>query len=267
MAVFKSPTGIDLQNQKGVNFADPSSGTDAATKQYVDNLVNGLAFKEEVRAATITNGTLATAFAAGQTVDGIVLATGDRLLVKNQTTQTENGIWIVPASGAPARAADADSAGDLNRATVVVRLGTVNAGTQWTQGTDNVTVGTSNIVWASSGGGSTYTADGQGIELSGAQFALELDASSGASGLSKGANGLKLDASVAVRKFAADCVVTTNPQTFTHNLGTKDVTVGIRLNATDEIIAAVVVAATINTVTVDVGHPPTAGEYRTVVHG
>src|SRR5687768_15275521 len=105
--------GIDLQGQKAVNAADPSSGTDLATKQYVDNLSAGMTWKRSVRVATTTNGALATAYANGQTVDGVTLVTGDRILLKNQTAGAENGIYVVAASGAPARATDADSTTDL----------------------------------------------------------------------------------------------------------------------------------------------------------
>jgi len=84
-----------------------------------------------VRVATTTNGTLATAFANGQTVDGVVLATGNRILIKNQTTGTENGVYTVNASGAPTRATDYDSQNEVYASLVYVALGTTNAGTIW----------------------------------------------------------------------------------------------------------------------------------------
>lgn len=154
-----------------------------------DNLA-GLRWKNPVVAATTTNGTLATAFENGDTIDGVALTTGDRILLKDQTTQTENGIYTVNASGAPTRATDADSTVELNSATVFVMGGTVNADRAYTQTTNNVTIGTHNIVWVQfGGGGSTYTADGQGIELSGSEFQLELNGAT----LSKSASGLKIN--------------------------------------------------------------------------
>ena len=87
--------------------------------------------KNSVRAATTANGTLATAFANGQTVDGIALVTSDRILLKNQTAQAENGIYTVNASGAPTRATDFDAWDEIIGAFVTVESGTVNAGTQW----------------------------------------------------------------------------------------------------------------------------------------
>jgi hypothetical protein len=88
---MKVSNGLDLQSQKIINMADPSTGTDAATKQYVDNVARGLYWKQPVRVATTTNGTLATAFAAGQVVDGVTLVTGDRILLKDQTTSCGQG--------------------------------------------------------------------------------------------------------------------------------------------------------------------------------
>jgi hypothetical protein len=265
MSGIKALGGVDFQSARGTNMADPSAGTDAATKQYVDAKVAGLSWKDEARAATTTNGTLASAYANGQVIDGVTLVTGDRILLKDQTTQTENGIYTVNASGAPTRATDADATAELNNATIYVTSGTTNAGRQYTQTTANPNIGSSNIVFAQiTTSGTTYTADGQGIELSGNQFALELDT---ASGLSKSASGLKVDASVVARKFSADCAATTNPQTFTHNLGTKDVHGQVRVASTDELVEASIIAASTNTVTVDFGGAPTAAQYRVTVFG
>lgn len=88
-------------------------------------------YKQSVRVATTANGTISTAFANGQTVDGITLSTGDRILLKNQTLQAANGIYVVAASGSPARASDFDSWLEIPGAVVTVEQGTVNAGTQW----------------------------------------------------------------------------------------------------------------------------------------
>jgi hypothetical protein len=83
--------------------------------------------KLPVRVATTANGTLASAFENGDTVDGVTLATGDRILIKNQSSGAENGIYTVNASGAPTRATDADSGAELVNAAVWVSEGTANA--------------------------------------------------------------------------------------------------------------------------------------------
>jgi len=88
--------------------------------------VDSLSWKQGVRVATAAAGTLASSFENGDTVDGVVLATGDRILLKDQTSQTENGIYTVNASGAPTRATDADSSAELVSCAVFVEEGTVN---------------------------------------------------------------------------------------------------------------------------------------------
>lgn len=128
--------------------ADPVNYNEAATKQYVDNLTAGLSWKEAVRAASTANGTLATAYANGQVIDGVTLATGNRILIKNQTTGAENGIYVVTA-GAPTRATDADAVGDLEQATVFIADGTTLADTAWTCTTNGaITPGTTATAWA-----------------------------------------------------------------------------------------------------------------------
>jgi hypothetical protein len=113
----------------------------------VKNVVNADPWKLAVRVATVANGTLASAFANGQVVNGVTLATGDRILIKDQSTQSENGIHTVNASGAPTRAIDADTDAKLSGAIVYVRLGTVGAGAVWKQTTDMPTINSSNIVF------------------------------------------------------------------------------------------------------------------------
>ena len=103
-------------------------------------------WKGSVRAATTANGTLASAYAAGQTVDGVVLAVDDDILIKNQTSGVERGIYRVNASGAPTRRPDADTGVALLGATVVAREGTVNADTIWACSTNGpITIGATSL--------------------------------------------------------------------------------------------------------------------------
>ncbi len=115
-------------------------------------------WKQAVRAGTTTAGTLATSFENGDTIDGVTLATGDRILIKNQASASENGIYVVAASGAPTRATDADSGSELVNATVFVSEGTTLADTQWTcTANAPITVGSTSLAFAQigAGGGST----------------------------------------------------------------------------------------------------------------
>lgn len=94
------------------------------------------------RAASTANGTLASAFANGSVVDGVTLATGDRVLLKNQTTGAENGVYVVKASGAPDRAADFATGADVTTFGVRVKEGTANANTVWAVYAEPAVVGT-----------------------------------------------------------------------------------------------------------------------------
>jgi hypothetical protein len=105
-------------------------------------------WKADVRVATTAAGTLATSFANGQSVDGVTLATNDRILIKNQVTGSENGFYTVNASGAPTRTTDADTANELPRAGAKVTSGTTNANTFWYQTSGPVTVGTTTLSFA-----------------------------------------------------------------------------------------------------------------------
>ena len=108
----------------------------------------GALVKDAVRVATTANGTLASDFENGDTIDGIVLATSDRILIKDQSTGAENGIYVVAASGAPTRATDADADAELPKARVYVQEGTVNAGLSWQCSNTAVTLETTALTFA-----------------------------------------------------------------------------------------------------------------------
>jgi hypothetical protein len=171
--------GLDLQSQKITSLATPSADTDAVNKAYVDAALNGLRWKESVRAATTANVNLTTDVDAGSSLDGVTLAEDDRILLKNQTDASENGIYLVPAAaGTATRANDADSTAEVQSATVLVEEGTVNADTAWTQTADDVVVDTDDMTWVAFGGGASYTF-GDGLVESGGDVDIELNATSG----------------------------------------------------------------------------------------
>lgn len=163
-----APTSaFSMNSQRLTTMADPSSAQDAATKNYVDLAVQGIAWKSAVRAATTANGTLASAYANGSVVDGVTLATGDRILLKNQTTGTENGIYTVNASGAPTRVTDADTGAEMAQAAVFVREGTANAESAWVCSNDGtITLGTTALTFvqfSTAGGVQSATTSTAGI--------------------------------------------------------------------------------------------------------
>jgi hypothetical protein len=112
----------------------PTLDLHAATKAYVDAATSGLNVHASVKAATTANITLSTDLENGDTLDGVTLATGNRVLVKNQTDKTGNGIYVVKTSGTPDRADDYNSAGEVDAGDFIfVEAGTANAKTGYVQ--------------------------------------------------------------------------------------------------------------------------------------
>jgi hypothetical protein len=140
---------IAMGTNKITGLGTPTDGTDAATKAYVDSAAQGIDWKASVRAATTANVTLASDLENGDVLDGVTLATGDRVLVKDQSTGSENGIYVVKASGAPDRSTDADAGAEVTaNFAVFVEQGTVNADQGYTL-TNNgaITVGTTALTF------------------------------------------------------------------------------------------------------------------------
>lgn len=184
-----APTAsVSFNSQKITSLADPTAATDAATKQYVDNVAQGLDAKQSVKAATTGNITLS----GTQTIDGISVIAGDRVLVKNQSTAANNGLYVVSAS-AWSRAADMDSWAEVPNAFVFVEEGTTQADTSWVVSSNaGGTLGTTDITWFQFGAASAYLA-GNGLQLSGNTFSVLADGSS----LSVSGSGVRISATYA----------------------------------------------------------------------
>lgn len=156
-----APTAdVSMNSHKLTNVATPTNPTDAANMQFVQDAVAGLSWKQAVRAATTGNIDLTTDLYDDALIDDVNVSTGDRVLVKDQTTASQNGIYIVPATaGSPARASDMNSGPEFEASAVMVRDGTVNENTRWTETAYVNVVGTDDVIFAQfSGGGTTYTA-------------------------------------------------------------------------------------------------------------
>jgi hypothetical protein len=150
----------------------PTLDLHAATKAYVDAATSGLNVHASVKAATTANITLSTDLENGDTLDGVTLATGNRVLVKNQTDKTGNGIYVVKTSGTPDRADDYNSAGEVDAGDFIfVEAGTANAKTGYVQTNLITTVGSDNIEFTQFSGAGTYLA-GNGLTLTGNSFSI-----------------------------------------------------------------------------------------------
>lgn len=147
--------------------SDPVSALQAATKQYVDAMATGLDFKNSVLVATDANITLS----GTQTIDTVAVIAGDRVLVKNQSTASQNGIYIVSA-GAWGRSTDADTNAEVTTGMFVfVEKGT-QAATSWVLSTQgSITLGSTALTFTQFGGGSSYIA-GTGIDITGNTVSL-----------------------------------------------------------------------------------------------
>jgi hypothetical protein len=192
---------VGLNGQKITNLADPTNPQDAATKNYVDLTAQGLDAKASVKVASTANLGL-TGLAA---IDGVTPIAGDRVLAKDQTTQSANGIYVA-ASGAWTRATDMDAWTEVPGAYTFVEQGTTNADSGWLCTSDQGgTLGTTAITWVQFSGagqitaGAGLTKTGNTIDVIGANaisvapdVVSLLLAGGGASGLVQSGSGLSI---------------------------------------------------------------------------
>ena len=173
---FTAPDGaVSLNSQKITNLADPTADADAANKGYVDGVAQGLDVKDSVKATTTANITLS----GTQTIDGIALSADDRVLVKNQNTASENGLYLCKAS-TWTRTDDLASGADAAGAFVFVEQGTVNAenGFVCTSNKGSAVVGTNNLTFAQFSGAGQIIA-GDGLDKSGNTLSVDLKSNGG----------------------------------------------------------------------------------------
>ena len=164
---------ISASSARITSVAEPVNSSDAATKSYVDAVKQALDIKESVRVATTANITIATDLNVGDTIDGVTLADGDRVLVKNQTTGSQNGIYVAGAS--PARAADANSNADVTSGLFVfVEEGTANGDNGYVLTTnDDITLDSTALTFTQFSGAGAVEA-GNGLSRSGTTLSVNV---------------------------------------------------------------------------------------------
>lgn len=253
---------LDLVNKRVINVSDPASPQDAATKNYVDTIVRGLDWKQEVMATSTANVSLT---APGTSLDGVTLTAQDRVLLKDQTLPAENGVYLwTGAAAALVRTLDADTWTELTGATVTVQRGTVNADKVYrVTADDGGTLGTTAVTLALVGGaGSVYTA-GNGLTLT----SLDFNVGAG-NGILVTADSVIVDPAVVARKFSTTVgngTLTSFP--VVHSLGTRDVAVVCYDVASFEEVLVDSFRTDANTVTIIFATAPAASSYRVVVIG
>ena len=159
----QNANSVTLTGGTITGLGDPSSSSEAATKNYVDNLVTGLRTRAIARVASTANVNISTGLENGDTLDGVTLVTGNRVLLKDQSTASQNGLYIVVASGAASRDTEFDIISEIAGQLILVSEGTTHADDLFLCTTDaSATLGSSAIsytqVFPSSGGTVTSVA-------------------------------------------------------------------------------------------------------------
>lgn len=177
-AITAPAAAVSFNSKAITNLLDPSGAQDAATRNYVDNAIQGLDVKASVKAATTANVTLAGS--APNTLDGVSLSANDRVLVKNQTTTNQNGIYTVTtlgtgANGTWSRATDMDAWAEVPAAYTWVEQGTTQADTGWVSTADQGgTLGTTSVTWVQFSGAGSIT-DGAALLKTGNTLDVQVD--------------------------------------------------------------------------------------------
>lgn len=261
---FAAPnSSISLNSQKITGLAAPTTGTDAANKNYVDNAVQSVDPKDAVKVRTTANITLS----GTQTIDGVALSVNDRVLVMNQNTGADNGIYTV-AAGVWQRASDFDEDIDVNTgAFVFVQAGTLYANTGWRlQTSGTVQLGTTSLSFTQFSGAGSFTAGG-GLTQTGTEFAANVD---GVTIQVNGSNQLEVIGVVgAVNKYTT-AVGNGSSTSFTinHALNTRDVIVAVRLTSSPYTqVIPDIVCTDANNVTLSFATAPSSNYYTVTVIG
>jgi len=298
---------LDASSYKITNLATPTASGDAANKAYVDAVSEGLHVHAAARVYVSTNINIATDLESGDVIDGITLATGDRVLVNGQSAQAENGIYVVQASGAAVRALDFDTAIEIASGDFIfVSEGTNYANTGWVQTNSPAIIGTDAISFTQFSGAGTYLA-GDGLTLTGSTFSVDVTPTSGnaslefsnsslsvkvnesdglqvgpfglginnGTGLTFSSGALTLDSAngYGIRKYSTGLtysIASNSNLTFTvpHNFGTRDITVQVYESSSPySQIEADVEHYDSNNVRIKFASAPGDGEYRVVVIG
>ena len=169
----QASSSVSISGGSITGIGSPSSNTDVAIKSYVDEAVAGLRTRIIAECATTANVNLTNGLEAGDTIDGITLVAGDRVLVKDQSTATENGLYIAVASGTASRDPEYDTIAELSGGLIVVNQGSTNDNKIFLCTTDSTgSVGSTNITYTQVTPSNTGTVTSIGLAQSGSEFTI-----------------------------------------------------------------------------------------------
>lgn len=257
-------TDLDLQStSKVINVPTPTSAGDAVPKSYVDSAVEGLAWKDSARVGTQSNINLSS---PGSTIDGITMSSQDRVLVRNQSTQSQNGIYVWNgAAVAMTRSLDASTFAELEQAIITVEEGT-DAGTTWRQTEINGTIDSSNVIFTSFAAAAPAASETTaGI----AELATQAEVDAGTDDL-RIVTPLKLASwSGRIKKYSTDIGDgSATSYTITHSLNTRDVIIRVFPNSGNyDDVEVDVYRPSTTTATLVFATAPGVNAYRVVVIG
>lgn len=271
LSALAVPTAdVAFATYKITGLGNPTADQDAATKYYVDQAVQGLTWKAAANLLSTVNVALtgSTGTLNIDTYGALTSAdSGYRIVLTNQTTDTEDGIYVYTDNGTSytlTRSTDANPYTELIGASIYIQEGTTKAGTSWVQSNHYLT-SFAGQTWVQIAGPGTLTA-GNGINITSNVVSAVVE--SGA-GLSLSGSGLAIDTAVVVRKYATSIGDGSNTTyTVTHNLGTRDVQVTVYDNSSPYAEVVVDVQHTSTTaIAVLFSVAPTSNQYRVVVQG
>ena len=169
----QASSNVSVTGGSITGIGSPSSNSDVAIKSYVDDAVAGLRTRIIAEAATTANVSLTNGLEAGDSIDGVTLVAGDRVLVKDQSTATENGLYLAVASGAASRDPEHDTIAELSGGMIVVNQGTVNDNKIFLCTTDSTgSIGSTNITYTVVTPSNTGTVTSVGLTQSGTEFTI-----------------------------------------------------------------------------------------------